>query len=306
MLKSLKSDKGSEREEVLRELIRKVRRVELSTRRLVNEVFAGEYHSVFKGRGMEFIEVREYVPGDEVRSIDWNVTARFGAPFVKVFAEERELSVLLVVDASSSLLFGTQAQAKSELALELCALLAFSAIRNNDRVGLIIFTDRIELYLPPRKGREYGLRLIRELVYFKPRRKGTDLSVALDFLFRVQKRRAVVFLLSDFFTAGYEEKLKIAKHRYDFVAISLNDLREKELPSLGLIELEDLESGELVVVDSSEPRVREEFRRSFEERRRVQEGLFSRMELDVVHLFAGEPYERRLVKFFRERARRVH
>ncbi len=297
---------AEEREsESLRELLKRVRKIEISTRKAVTEVFAGEYHSVFKGRGIEFLEVREYYPGDEVRTIDWNVTARIGSPFVKVFAEERELTVMILVDASSSLRFGTVSKIKAELAAELSALFAFSAIKNNDRVGLIIFTDRIERYLPPRKGSQNGLRLIREILGFKPERKATDLGLALDFLFRVQRRKAVVFLISDFLAEGYEEKLKVARKRYDLIALSLNDPREKEIPSLGLVELEDVETGETMLVDSGDPLVREHFAQAFAGKRKKQADTFRKAEVDSIQIYTGENYEPSLVRFFKERERRV-
>ena len=289
----------------LRQLLKRVRRIEIATRKAVNEVFAGEYHSVFKGRGIEFLEVREYCPGDEVRIIDWNVTARLGAPFVKVFAEERELTVIIMVDASSSLKFGTVDKVKSELAAELSALFAFSAIKNNDRAGLIIFTDRIERYLPPRKGSRNALRLIREVLGFKPEHKNTDLAVALDFLFRVQKRKAVVILISDFLAQGYEQKLKVARKKYDLIALTLGDPREREIPALGLVELEDAETGKSMVVDSSEPAVREYFAGAFALRRKAQAELFRKSEVDAIPIFTGENFEPALVRFFRGRARRA-
>jgi len=303
--KSPEQERQAPSGEPLRELLRRVRRIEITTRKAVNEVFAGEYHSVFKGRGIEFLEVREYCPGDEIRTIDWNVTARFGAPFVKVFAEERELTVIIMVDASSSLRFGTVDKVKSDLAAELAALFAFSAIKNNDRVGLIIFTDRIERYVPPRKGSRNALRLIREILGFRPERKATDLSLALDFLFRVQKRKAVVILVSDFLAEGYEEKLKAARKKYDLIALTLNDPRERQIPSLGLIELEDAETGETMLLDSSDPAVREFFAKAFEDRRKSQSDVFRKAEVDSISLFTGENFEPALVRFFRERARRA-
>ena len=291
--------------ESLRQLLKRVRRIEITTRKAVNEVFAGEYHSVFKGRGIEFLEVREYYPGDDVRTIDWNVTARFGAPFVKVFAEERELTVIIMVDASSSLRFGTVDKVKSELAAELCALFAFSAIKNHDRVGLIIFTDRIERYVPPRKGSQNALRLIREVLGFRPRSKNTDLAVALDFLFRVQKRKAVVILVSDFLAEGFEEKLKAARKKYDLIALTLGDPREREIPPLGLIDLEDAETGQVMTVDSSDRAVREYFAQAFALRRKAQAELFRKAEVDAIPIFTGENFAPSLVKFFRGRARRA-
>ena len=304
-LKSPEKNKNQLEPGTLRELLRKVRRIEITTKKAVNEIFAGEYHSVFKGRGMEFLEVREYYPGDEVRTIDWNVTARFGSPYVKLFAEERELTVIIMVDASSSLRFGTVDKTKAELCAELAGLFGFSAIQNNDRVGLIIFTDRIELYLPPKKGLKNGLRLIREVLGFVPERKATDINLALDFLFRVQKRKAVVFLLSDFLGSGYEEKLKVASRRYDLVNVVLTDPREQEFPSLGLVELEDMESGETVLVDTSDPRVKEHLAQMFAGVRERQNQLFKGARADAIQIVAGQRYEAELVKFFRERARRA-
>jgi uncharacterized protein (DUF58 family) len=280
--------------ESVRELLKKVRRIEITTRRVVNEVMAGQYHSVFKGRGMEFSEVREYTPGDDVRIIDWNVTARAGHPYVKVFHEERELTVILMVDASSSLYFGTRDKQKAELAAELCALLAFSAVRNNDRVGLIIFTDKVERSIPPKKGRTHVLRIIREVLFFKPQGKHTDIAAALEYLSRVHKRKAVVFLLSDFMAAGYDKALSIAGKRHDLIAVPLSDPREKQLEPVGLI-----------VVDTQDPRTRELFAALAGQADQKRDHVFVSMDLDNIPVSAGEPYERSLMKFFRARARRA-
>ncbi|HBD97773.1 MAG TPA: DUF58 domain-containing protein, partial [Gemmatimonadetes bacterium] len=225
-----------------REILKKVRRIEISTRGLVNEVLSGEYHSVFKGRGMNFAEVREYQYGDDIRSIDWNVTARTGSPFVKVFEEERELTVMLVVDVSASGDFGTQERLKGEVAVEICALLAFSAIKNNDKVGLIIFSDHVEKFVPPSKGKRHVLRVLRELLYHRPEGRGTDITAALDYLNHVQRKRAVTFLVSDFRDAGFEKSLAVAGRRHDMIAVRVGDLREREIPSVGLLELEDPET----------------------------------------------------------------
>ncbi|NUO81345.1 DUF58 domain-containing protein, partial [candidate division KSB1 bacterium] len=232
-----------------KEILKKVRRLEIQTRALVNDVFSGEYHSVFKGRGMAFAEVREYVLGDDVRNIDWNVTARTGHPFVKVFDEERELTVMLLVDVSSSGEFGTHEQMKGDIAAEICALLAFSAIKNNDKVGLIIFTDRIEKFVPPKKGRTHVLRVLREVLYHKPEGHGTNITTALEYLNRVIRRKAVVFLVSDFLSEGYEKALRVAGKRHDLVAIPITDPRETEIPNVGLVELEDAETGEVHLLD---------------------------------------------------------
>ncbi|MGY8778566.1 MAG: DUF58 domain-containing protein, partial [Longimicrobiales bacterium] len=225
-----------------REILKQVRRIEISTRGLVNEVFSGEYHSVFKGRGMNFAEVREYQYGDDIRSIDWNVTARAGAPFVKIFEEERELTVMLVVDVSASGEFGSRGRWKGEVAVEICALLAFSAIKNNDKVGLIIFSDRIEKFVPPRKGRKHVLRVLRELLFHEPEGRGTDLTVALEYLNHVQRKKAVTFLVSDFQDEGFDRALAVAGRRHDLIAVRLGDRRERTLPPLGYLELEDPET----------------------------------------------------------------
>ena len=242
-----------------REILKKVRRVEIRTRGLVNEVFSGEYHSVFKGQGMNFAEVREYQYGDDIRSIDWNVTARTGDPFVKVFEEERELTVMLVVDVSASGDFGTRERMKGEVAVEICALLAFSAIKNNDKVGLIIFSDRIEKFVPPRKGRPHVLRVLRELFYHKPEGRGTDIRGALEYLTHVIKRRAVVFLVSDFKAPRFEKPLSVAGRRHDLIAVRLGDDRETSLPPLGYMEFEDAETGKLHTVNTADPRFQAEF-----------------------------------------------
>ena len=234
-----------------KEILKKVKRIEITTRGLVNDVFSGEYHSVFKGRGMEFSEVREYQIGDDIRTIDWNVTARMGHPFVKIFEEERELTVMLIVDVSSSGNFGTHSRMKGEIAIEICALLAFSAIKNNDKVGLIIFTDAIEKFIPPKKGKSHVLRVLRELLYHEPKGRQTDIGKTLEYLNRVTKRRSVVFLVSDFINTGYEKALQIANRRHDIVAITVTDPREMNMPDVGFIRLEDAETGEVVLVDTS-------------------------------------------------------
>jgi uncharacterized protein (DUF58 family) len=289
----------------MRDLIRKVRRIEITTRRVVNEVMAGQYHSVFKGRGMEFAEVRQYLPGDDVRLIDWNVTARMGEPFIKIFAEERELTVILMVDASSSLYFGTRDKTKAELAAELCALLAFSAVSNNDRVGLIIFTDKVETAIPPKKGRQHVLRIIREVLYFRPKGKNTDIAGALEYLSRIHKRRAVVFLLSDFLATGYDQAIAIAGRRHDLIAVPLSDPRERELNPVGMIELEDAETGETIVVDTHDRDTRELFAQINRQNADARDKIFTSIDLDSIPVTAGEPYDRSLAKFFRTRARRA-
>ena len=287
------------------EILRQVRWIEITTRGLVNEVFSGEYNSVFKGRGMSFAEVREYQYGDDIRGIDWNVTARTGSPHVKIFEEERELTLMLVADVSASSRFGTRARMKSELAAELCGVLAFSAIKNNDKVGLVLFSDRIEKFVPPRKGRRHALRVLRELLYHPAEGTGTDIAGALEYLARVTRRRAVVFLVSDFMAEGYGQALSVAARRHDLVAVRVGDRREEDVPPMGFVEFEDPESGERVVVNTSGRAFRERFReRRAEARERVDE-LFRRSGIDAIDVTTGVPYDRALRRFFEERARRV-
>ena len=288
-----------------REILKQVRRVEIATRGLVNDVFSGEYHSVFKGRGMNFAEVREYQHGDDIRAIDWNVTARTGAPFIKVFDEERELTVMLVVDVSASGDFGSRARMKGEVAVEICAVLAFSATTNNDKVGLIIFSDRIEKFVPPRKGRRHVLRVLRELLYFKPEGRGTDIAGALEYLARVVRRRAVVFVVSDFLGDEYEKALAVAGRRHDTVAIRMSDPRERQLPSVGYLELEDAETGEQLTVDVSDPAFRAAFDADVVEKLAARDKQFRKTHVDVVEITTDEPYADRLMRFFRKRAKRL-
>ena len=288
-----------------REILKQVRRIEISTRGLVNEVFSGEYHSVFKGRGMNFAEVREYQYGDDIRNIDWNVTARAGSPFVKVFEEERELTVMLLVDVSASGDFGTRERLKGELGVEICALLAFSAIKNNDKVGLIIFSDHVEKFVPPRKGRRHVLRVLRELLYHEPEGRGTNIDAALEYLAHIQRKRAVVFLVSDFRDQGFEKALSVAGRRHDLVAVRLGDEREEELPPLGLMELEDPETGERVLVNTSSSVFRAAFQRESGRRTAALDTTLKRSKVDRIDVRTGEPYVKPLMRFFRERARRM-
>jgi len=287
-----------------KEVLRQIRRIEIKTGKLVNDVFAGQYESVFKGRGMEFSEVREYLPGDDIRSIDWNVTARFGHPYVKKFVEERELTIMLLVDMSASGKFGTKDRFKSEISAEIAAVLSFSALKNNDKVGLIVFTDKIEIFVPPKKTRAHILRIIREILYFKPEHKDTDLTCGLEYLNEVIKRKSVVFLISDFLDKGYEKALKITNKRHDLVALVIDDPRERELPDMGLLELEDNETGENIIVDTSDKKFREEYRRQIEERIRQREKLFKTIRLDNIKITTGQSYVKPLVSFFELRARR--
>lgn len=298
---------GTERDSVPipEEIFAAVRRIEIRTRRLVDEMFSGEYHSVFKGRGVEFREVREYVPGDDIRTIDWNVTARTGHPFVKVFEEERELTVMLLVDVSASNDFGTSERMKGEIAVEICALLAFSAIKNNDKVGLIIFSDQIEKFVPPRKGRQHVLRVIRELLYHQPQNSGTDIGMALDYVSKVVRRHSVTFLVSDFFDQGFERALRIANRRHDLIAIRVTDPREVELPKLGLIEMEDTETGDQLLLDSSDSAFRDSFNKEMVELNKRLEKTLRSTKVDYVQIWADQPYDGPLMRFFRARARRI-
>jgi uncharacterized protein (DUF58 family) len=287
-----------------REILRKVRRIEITTRGLVNEIFSGEYHSVFKGRGMDFAEVREYQYGDDIRSIDWNVSARQGHPYVKVFEEERELTVMLVVDVSASGDFGSRERLKGEVAVEICALLAFSAIKNNDKVGLLIFSDRIEKFVPPRKGRRHVLRVLRELLYHQPEGRRTDIAGALEYLTRVLKRRSVVFLVSDFLGEGYRKAMSVTGRRHDLVAIQMEDRREEDLPRLGLMEFQDAETGEHFVVNTSDRRFQEAYGAQASARQEGLEDTFRRTRVDRIRIQTGEPYVQPLMRFFQDRARR--
>ena len=287
------------------EILKQVRRIEITTRGLVNDVFSGEYHSVFKGRGMSFAEVREYGYGDDIRGIDWNVTARTGSPHVKVFEEERELTVMMVVDASASADFGTRGRMKSELAAELCGVLAFSAIKNNDKVGLILFSDRIECFVPPRKGRRHALRVLRELLYHPSEGTETDISGALEYLARVTRRRAVVFLVSDFLADGYDRALSVAARRHDLVAVRVGDIREEDMPPMGFVDFEDPETGKRAVVNTSGRAFRERFREQRADARERVDELFRRSRVDAIDVTTGVPYDRALRHFFEQRARRV-
>ncbi|MEW6279820.1 MAG: DUF58 domain-containing protein [Candidatus Eremiobacterota bacterium] len=288
------------------DLHKTIRRIEITTSRLVEEVFAGQYESLFKGQGMEFAEVREYLPGDDVRSIDWNVTARTGRPFVKRFVEERELTVMLLVDASRSLDFGSGTETKRQLASELGAVLALSAMRNNDKVGLMLFTDRVERYIPPRKGRRHGLRLIREILKPEPKGVKTDVAAALDHFTRIHKRQALVFVISDFLGDGFERALKRIGLRHDVSAFRLYDPREDEIPPIGRIRLRDLETGELVVLDSSSTEFQSGHRKFSLERRSQLKRLFDRSGVDYAEFSAGEPLVTPLVRFFAGKAVRRH
>lgn len=287
-----------------KDLLSKVRLIEITTSRLVNTVFAGEYHSVFKGHGMEFDEVREYAPGDDIRDIDWNVTARMGHPYTKKFVEERELTVIFLVDVSSSGQYGTKGKTKSELIAEIAALLAFAAIKNHDRVGLIIFSDQIEKFIPPKKNRSHVLRVVREILSFKPKHRKTNIRVALKALNDVISKRSTVFLFSDFIAENYERLLKISHKKHDLVAVVVEDTTEKNFPKLsGLLDLEDAETGEVFTLGVRK-KFRENFHREWEKRKEKRDELFASVGLDRIEIETGEPYINSLIRFFKTRAKR--
>ncbi len=287
-----------------KELLKQVRQIEIRTKGLVNQVFSGEYHSVFKGRGMEFSEVREYQFGDDIRNIDWNVTARFGHPFIKVFEEERELTVMLMVDMSGSLIFGSADKTKQQIAAEIGAILAFSALKNNDKVGMILFTDKIEKFVPPRKGRTHVLRIIREILSFEPEGKTTNLRSALEYMNNAIKKRSIAFLISDFMDTGYDKILRIVGKRHDLIGIVLNDRRENDIPPIGLVKFIDAETGKERWIDTEDKRTRLLFGQMRGKNRAERKSLFLSSRLDSIEIQAGEDYIRPLVHFFRLREKR--
>lgn len=290
---------------ISRELVKKLKKIEIYTSRLANDQLAGSYHSVFKGRGMAFSEVRQYQPGDDVRFIDWNVSARMNDTYVKVFTEEREMTVMLLVDLSASERFGSVEKPKIETVAEVAALLAFSAIKNNDRVGLILFTDRVERYVPPKKGRSHVMRVVTEILNADPEGEGTDLGVALDLLGGIGKRRTVAFLISDFIADQYEKPLKVVSAKHDLIPIQIVDPREEELPDVGFALVEDLETGELVEVDTSDLDVRADYARQAQRQRAAREHLFRRLQLDHVTVSTDHDFVRPLTELFRLRQRRL-
>ncbi|HMJ05559.1 MAG TPA: DUF58 domain-containing protein [Chthoniobacterales bacterium] len=287
------------------EILKKIRELEIKTKGLVQTAFAGDYHSVFKGRGMNFDEVREYQPGDEIRAIDWNVTARMGNAFIKKFTEERELTVLLVVDVSASGSFGSNTQSKRELAAEVACLLAFSAIRNNDKVGLLLFTDAVELYIPAKKGRSHTLRLIREILFFEPEGRKTDPALALRYLNKVVTRRAVVFFVSDFQTGDFSRELAVSGRRHDFIAIHVQDEREQVLPNIGIITLEDAETGEQIEINTGDRATRTHFAELAEAQTTELKRTLRRNNIDTISLQTGRDYLPGLRSFFKQRERRM-
>ncbi|MDD4956228.1 MAG: DUF58 domain-containing protein [Candidatus Omnitrophica bacterium] len=287
-----------------KETIRKIRRIQITTSRKVTDVFAGQYQSVFKGVGMEFDEVREYTPGDEIRSIDWNVTARMGHPYIKKFVEERELTIMILLDVSMSCRFGTRGRMKSELAAELCSVIAFSAIKNNDKVGMLTFTDRVEKFVPPRKGMKHVLRVIREALHNRPAGTHTDINKVLNHLNKVAHRRAIVFLVSDFYSDDFRKTLSITNKKHDVIAVTVEDPSEAELTNAGLLELRDAETGLRAVVDTSSPAVRDMFRRENREIRERARRLFRSVNVDHIELSTDRSYVEPLIRFFRTREKR--
>jgi len=298
-------DDGGEGRTTTAEILKKIKILEIKTRGLVETAFAGDYHSVFKGRGMNFEDVREYQPGDEIRSIDWNVTARMGTAFIKKFTEERELTVMLIVDVSASGNFGSTMQSKRELAAEVACLLAFSAIRNNDKVGLVLFTDRVELFIPPKKGRSHTLRLIREILFFEPQGRGTQPSLALDYLNKIVTRRAVVFFISDFQAPDFSKALAVSGRRHDFIAIHIHDEREKIFPNVGIITLEDAETGEQVEVNTADRAMRTQFTDLVDKHETELSRTLRRNNIDTIALRTGDDYLPALRSFFKQRERRL-
>ena len=288
-----------------REYLKKIRRIEIRTNRMAENLLAGAYHSVFKGRGMDFEEVREYQPGDDIRTIDWNVTARTGSPHIKKYREERELSIMILVDVSASDQLGSGGQSKKELAAEVASVFAFSACRNSDKVGLLLYTDQVESYLPPSKGRSHVFRLIREILFFRPAHKGTRLKAALDYLNLVMNRPAVVFVISDFLDEGYETALRITNQRHDVIAVSVFDRREVELPDVGTITLEDSETGDIMEVNTSDQKLRSEFNRQALAERQARRKTLERTGLDIIDLETGKPFQLALKNFFDRRIQRA-
>ena len=285
-------------------LLKKVRKIEIKTKGLSNHIFAGEYHTAFKGKGMAFSEVREYQPGDDIRSIDWNVTARYNSPFVKVFEEEREMTVMLLIDVSASGNFGTQEQFKRELATELAAILAFSAINNNDKVGVIFFTDKVEQFIPPKKGKSHILRIIREVLAFQPTGKGTDIAGALEYFSAVIKKRSICFILSDFMGKEFERPLKIASKKHDLVALRIHDTREDTLPNIGLVPMQDAETEKILFVDTSSKKVRDNFAKNRAQTTEKLRKLFPASGVDLIDITTGTDYVKPLINFFKTRGKR--
>jgi uncharacterized protein (DUF58 family) len=285
------------------ELLKKVRKIEIKTRGLSSQVFSGTYHSAFKGKGMTFSEVREYQPGDDVRSIEWNVTARYNHPFVKVFEEERELTVMLLVDMSASRSFGTRTQLKQDLITELCAVLSFSAIQNNDKIGVIFFSDKIEKFIPPKKGKSHILRIIRELLEFQPEHNGTNISIALKYLTNIIKQRCIAFVISDFYDNNFDDALKIANKKHDIVALKIYDEREQILPNVGMIRIKDAETGEVKWIDTSDEKVRKLYALNAKQYNEKLNTLFMKSGVDFTEIATHQPYIKPLINLFKKRER---
>ena len=285
-------------------LLKKVRKIEIKTRGLSNHIFAGEYNTAFKGKGMAFSEVREYQSGDDVRSIDWNVTARYNSPYIKVFEEEREMTVMLLVDVSGSGNFGTKQQFKREIATELSAVLAFSAIKNNDKVGVIFFSDIIEEFIPPKKGKSHILRIIRQILSFKPQNKKTNISQAIEYFNNVMKKRCICFILSDYISSSFEKPLRVASKKHDVVALKVSDKREKTIPNIGIVPFKDSETEKVILLDTSSKLVRETFQKKQKEKQSEIEKLFPRCGVDLININTGEDYVKPLINFFKSRDRR--
>ncbi|WP_298493000.1 DUF58 domain-containing protein [uncultured Algibacter sp.] len=284
-----------------KELLKKVRKIEIKTRRLSDHIFGGEYHSTFKGRGMTFSEVRQYQFGDDVRNIDWNVTARYNEPYVKVFEEERELTMMLMVDVSGSELFGTEQQFKNEVVTEIAATLAFSATQNNDKIGLILFSDKVELYIPPKKGRSHVLRIIRELIEFQPESKQTNLAEALKFMQNVMKKKAIVFVLSDFIADDYHQTMKIVSGKHDVTGIRVYDKREEGIPNLGIVQMQDEETGELMLVNTSSKKVRLNYAKFYNEKVNYYKESFTKSGAGAIDCRVDESYVKKLLGYFKRR-----
>lgn len=286
------------------ELLKKVRKIEIKTKGLSNHIFSGEYHTAFKGKGMAFSEVREYVPGDDVRSIDWNVTARYNHPYVKTFEEEREMTVIMLIDVSASSNFGTQKNLKKEIAAEISAILSFSAINNNDKVGVIFFSDKIEKFIPAKKGKSHILRIIREIISFKPKSKKTNIEIALKYFNNVIKKRAVCFILSDFIDKEFDKSLKIAKKKHDVIALRIHDEREECLPNVGMIKVKDTESGELRWIDTSDNNIRDKFNKNYYNFEMDLKQTLQSSGVDHIDIKTGKDYIKPLMNFFKNRGRR--
>ncbi|OIQ37033.1 MAG: hypothetical protein BM555_01640 [Crocinitomix sp. MedPE-SWsnd] len=284
-----------------KELIKKVRKIEIKTKGLSNQIFSGEYHSAFKGRGMAFSEVRDYAIGDEIRTIDWNVTARFNEPFVKVFEEERELTVMLLVDVSASEMFGTRNQIKRETITELCAVLAFSAVSNNDRIGLIMFSEEIEMFIPPKKGKSHILRIIRELINYEPKKTGTDIGEALKYFTKMVKKKSIAFVLSDFVAEDFSDAFKIASRKHDVVALKVKDKAEFDIPNIGIAQFKDLETGKSKWVNTSLKSVRTKYKKAAEDREEEIRQLFRRTKTDYAEIWTDEEYIKPLMNLFKNR-----